>query len=380
MWFLTEEEKELQEMCRDFAANELGPKAAEHDLAQSFNMAAFRKMGELGLLGIMAPPEYGGAGMSALSATLAMEELGRHCASTALSYLAHTILCVQNIAANASEEQKKKYLPRLISGEWIGCMGMTEAEFGSDALGMQTKAHLESDGGENYILNGNKMWITNAPYADVFYVYARSGKNKKDITTFIVEKNFPGFRIGKELHKMGMRASPTGELIFEGTKVPKANRVGEEGSAVKNMMRNLDLERITIAGISLGIAEACLQQSVIYAKERKQFGRGIGEYQLIQKMIAEMSTETTMMRSFLYTVAKEYDLGLSDRLSATRVKLALPKMATKIALDAVQLHGGYGYGQEFPLERYLRDAKLMEIGGGTNEIMILVLAKQLLSS
>lgn len=378
MWFFTEEEKQLQQLCRDFAENELAPQAEHFDNTEAFNLEAFKKMGELGLLGITADPKYGGAGLGATAATIVMEEFGKACASSTLSYLAHTILCVNNISTNASEEQKAKYLPKLISGEHIGCMAMSEPEYGSDAVGMQTRATKNPEG---YRINGNKMWITNAQYADIIYLYTRTGEAKKDLTTFIVEKKTPGFSVSKEIHKMGMRASPTGELTFEDCQVPTTQRVGEEGDSVYHMMKNLDLERITISGISLGLAQACVDQCIKYSGERKQFGKTLANFQLIQKMVAEMSTETEMMRHFLYSSTKEYDAGnFSDnRVRAAQVKLALPKMATKIALDAIQLHGGYGYSREFPVERYLRDNKLNEIGAGTNEVMIMIIAKQLLS-
>lgn len=382
MWHFNDEQKELQKTCKNFAKEELAPLAEKYDHDETFNLKAFKKMGELGVLGITAGVEYGGAGLGATEATIVMEEFGAACAGSTLSYLAHSMLCVNNIDKNASHEQKQKYLPKLISGEHIGCMGMSEPENGSDAVGMRTRAKKE---GDHYIINGNKMWITNAQYADVAYVYTRTGDQKKDLTTFIIEKGTPGFSVSKEIHKMGMRSSPTGELSFQNVKVPLQQRVGKEGDSVHHMMKNLDLERLTISGISLGIAQACLDQSVKYAKERKQFGKAIGNFQLIQKMIAEMSTETAMMRHFLYSACHEYDLGQKnksrskDNSLATQVKLALPKLATRIALDAIQLHGGYGYSREFPVERYLRDAKLMEIGAGTNEVMIMILAKNLLS-
>lgn len=376
MWFFTEEEKDLQRLCRDFASKELAPFAAKHDEEESFNIDTFKKMGDLGVLGITADPEYGGAGMGAVAATIVMEEFGAACAGSTLSYLAHSILCVNNIQNNGSAEQKAKYLPKLISGEHIGCMGMSEPEFGSDAIGMQTKATANADG--SFTINGAKMWITNAQYADVAYLYTRTGAEKKNLSTFIVEKGTPGFSVGKPIHKMGMRSSPTGELIFENAKVDASQLVGKVGESTYHMMKNLDIERITIAGISLGIAQACLEQSVKYAGERKQFGKHIGTYQMIQKMLAEMATETEMMRSFLYTTAKKYDMGERGPSMAAQVKLALPKMATKIALDAIQLHGGYGYSREFPVERMMRDNKLNEIGAGTNEVMILIIAKNLL--
>ncbi|MCY4644938.1 MAG: acyl-CoA dehydrogenase family protein [Bacteriovoracales bacterium] len=374
MWFFTEEERQLQETCRQFAEKEIAPHAEKHDREESFHLDCFKKLGELGLLGITASPDYGGSGLGATAATIVMEELGRACASTTLSYLAHSILCVNNIDQNATAEQKEKYLPRLISGEWIGCMGMSEADFGSDALGMQTRALKK---GDHYAINGSKMWITNAHYAHVAYIYARTGEGKKGLSSFIVDRSMDGFSVGKEIKKMGMRASPTGELIFDNCRVPLENRVSQDGD-VDHMMRNLDLERITISGISLGIAKACVEQCLRYAGERKQFGKPIGEFQLIQKMIADMSTQEKMMRSFLYHTCYEYDRGLQGPVTAAQVKLALPQMTTKIALDAIQLHGGYGYSREFPVERYMRDAKLNEIGAGTNEIMIAIIAKRLL--
>ena len=375
MWFFTEEEKQLKELCADFAKNELAPLAEKHDTDESFNMAAFKKMGELGVLGITADPKYGGAGMGAVAATIVMEEFGKACASSTLSYLAHSILCVNNIQNNASEEQKDKYLPKLISGEHIGCMGMSEPEYGSDAVGIQTKAEKKDD---HYLINGTKMWITNAQYSDVAYVYTRTGKDRKNLSTFIIDKGTEGFSFGKPIHKMGMRASPTGELVFDNCKAPLDAIVGNEGDSIYHMMKNLELERITISGISLGIAQACVDQSIKYAGERAQFGKTLGNFQMIQKMIAEMATETEMMRRFLYTVAKEYDDGKKGPVVAAQVKLQLPKMATKIALDAIQIHGGYGYSREFPVERMMRDNKLNEIGAGTNEVMIMIIAKELL--
>jgi isovaleryl-CoA dehydrogenase len=378
MWFFTEEEKDLQRLCREFAMKELAPMAEKHDNEESFNISAFKKMGELGVLGITADHEYGGAGLGATAATIVMEEFGKACAGSTLSYLAHSILCVNNIQNNGSSEQKAKYLPKLITGEHIGCMGMSEPEYGSDAVGIQTKASKNTDG--SYTINGTKMWITNAQYADVAYVYTRTGSERKNLSTFIIEKGTPGFSVGKPIHKMGMRSSPTGELVFENAKVAPTQLVGDEGASIYHMMKNLDIERITIAGISLGIAQACVDQCIKYAQERKQFGKHLGSYQLIQKMIAEMATETEMMRSFLYNTCRAFDHGVRGPSMAAQVKLALPKMATKIALDAIQLHGGYGYSREFPVERMMRDNKLNEIGAGTNEVMIMIIAKNLLNN
>ena len=377
MWYFTEEENALREVCKDFAKNELAPYAEKHDHEETFNIDAFKKMGELGILGITADPEYGGAGLGATAATIVMEEFGAVCAGSTLSYLAHSMLCVNNISTNASEDQKSKYLPKLISGEHIGAMGMSEPAYGSDAIGMQCKATAAADG-KFYSISGNKMWITNAQFADVVYLYTRTGKERYDLATFIVEKETEGFSVSKEIHKMGMRSSPTGELSFVNAKVPTENRVGEEGDSVKHMMQNLEIERLTISGISLGIAQACVDQCLRYVNEREQFGKTLGNFQMIQKMVAEMAAETEMMRNFLYNICKEWDAGKVSNTAAAMVKLQLPKMATKIALDAIQIHGGYGYSREFPLERMMRDNKLNEIGAGTNEVMILIIAKNMI--
>lgn len=378
MWYFSDEEKQIQQMVREFAQNELAPVAEKHDHEETFNIEAFKKMGELGILGITADPEYGGIGLGATAATIVMEEFGKACAGSTLSYLAHAMLCVNNISTNASPEQKAKYLPKLISGEWVGAMGMSEPGYGSDAVGMQCKASASEDG-QFYTINGNKMWITNAQYADIVYLYTRTGDKKKDLTTFIVDtKKTEGYSVSKEIHKMGMRSSPTGELSFENAKVPLENRVGQEGDSVIHMMKNLEIERLTISGISLGIAQACVDQCLKYANEREQFGKTLGNFQMIQKMIAEMAAETEMMRHFLYNICKEWDAGNLSNTAASMVKLQLPKMATKIALDAIQIHGGYGYSREFALERMMRDNKLNEIGAGTNEVMIMIIAKNLL--
>ena len=376
MWYFSDEEKQLQKVCSDFARNEIAPHAQKHDTDETFNLEAFKKMGELGVLGITADPEYGGAGMGALGATIVMEEFGKACPGLTLSFLAHSMLCVNNIESNASDEHKAKYLPKLITGEHIGCMGMSEPEYGSDAVGIQTRAKAD---GDDYIINGTKMWITNAQYSDIAYVYTRTGEERKNLSTFILEKDKGHYEVGKPIHKMGMRGSPTGELVFDNVRVPAAQRVGDEGSSIYHMMKNLEIERLTISGISLGIAQACVDQCIKYANERQQFGKNIGEFQLIQKMIAEMATETEMMRNFLYNLCYKYDQGEKGPVTAAMAKLQIPKMATKIALDAIQLHGGYGYSREFPVERLMRDNKLNEIGAGTNEVMIMIIAKNLLS-
>ena len=379
MWFFSDEHKMIQESVRAFARTTLAPKIEKLDHEEGFNRDAFFKMGELGLLGILVPEADGGAGMGAVAATIAMEEMGAVDASTALSYLAHTILCVNQISNHASAEQKKRFLPKLLSGEHIGGMGLSEPGSGSDALGMLTKATRQ---GSDYALTGTKTWITNGPIGDTFYVYARTGEKKKDISTFLVERGMAGFSTGKKFSKMGMRASPTGELVFEGCVVPEALRVGEESQSTKHMMRNLDIERITISGISLGIARASIEAATKYAQERKQFGRPIGAFQQIQERLTEAAAWYEACRCLVYDAAKMWELGLLQGREAStmaaKAKLQSAQMATQVALDAIQIFGGYGYTREFPVERYMRDAKLMEIGAGTNEILRVLIARTML--
>lgn len=376
--FFDDTHKSLQETVRKFAQSELAPRAVELDEKQGFNLDAIKKMGELGILGITADTEFGGAGMDCVAATLVMEEFGAVCASTALSYLAHSILAVNNLTTNGSREQKAKYLPRLCSGEWIGAMAMSEPGAGSDAFGLQTRAVRQ---GDKYILNGTKMWITNSTHADFFWVYAKTGSTKKDISTFIVEKSFKGFSVGKKLDKFGMRASPTCELIFENCEVPAENLVGAEASSMMHMNRNLLIERVTISGISLGLARAAIDYCTQYAKDRKQFGKALLEFQMIQQMLAEATAEYLAARALTYEAAATIDrLGAESAqalMLGTSAKLQSAQKTTKICLDAIQILGGYGYTKEYPVERYLRDAKLMEIGAGTNEVMRIILARQL---
>lgn len=376
--FFNETHNALKETVRRFAEIEIAPLAAELDESQGFNEKALRKMGEVGLLGITASAEHGGSELDVVAATLVMEELGAVCASTTLSYLAHSILAVNNLSANGSESQKAKYLSRLCSGEWIGAMAMSEAGAGSDAMSMQLQARKE---GNKYILNGTKMWITNGPYADFFWVYAKTGPTKKDISTFIVEKTFKGFSVGKKLHKLGMRASPTSELIFNNCEVPVENLVGAEGSSGSHMKANLLVERITIAGISLGLSRAAIAYATHYAKDRKQFDTPIIKFQQVEKMLADATAEYLAARSLTYeaaaTVDKEGLYSKSALLLGTSAKLFAAHRATKICMDAIQILGGYGYTKEYPVERYMRDAKLIEIGAGTNEVMRVILGGQL---
>lgn len=370
----THEQKLLQKTVHDFAQKELLPKAAEIDEQESWNEAAFRKMADLGLLGITVSEDFGGIHLGATDATLVMETLGQACASTTLSYLAHTILTVNNLFLNGSDEQKRKYLPKLISGEWIGAMAMTEPGAGSDALGMTTKAEKK---GRKYVLNGSKTYITNGSYADVLIVYARTGQNKKDISTFIIEKNFPGFRVSKKLKKMGMKGSPTAELSFENCEVPEENLIGKGNDSVAHMMNNLNVERITISGISLGIAQACLSHATRYAGERTQFGTPLSQFQMIQERLSEMATQLAAGRALVYTTSRAFDQGQRSMDMGAKCKLFTAKMATQAGLDAIQILGGYGYMREYPVERFMRDAKLMEIGAGTNEVMRLIIAREL---
>ena len=379
MWFFTEEEQLLKNSVRGFAQQVIAPKAAELDENEGFERSHFKGLAELGLLGITAPEAYGGAEMGCVAATIAMEELGAVCGSTALSYLAHSILAVNNLATNGTEAQKQKYLPKLINGEWIGGMGMSEPGAGTDALAMRTKAERK---GDHYVLNGTKLWITNATVGEIFYVYARTGPGRNDISTFIVEKGMKGFSFGKKLSKLGMRGSPTGELIFENCSVPVENRVGEENKSIASMIKNLDIERITISGISLGLARASLEAATQYAKERSQFGQPIGNFQMIQKMLADGQAEFEAARYYCYGAAKQWDLGQlngpGSRSIGAKVKLVAAQIATKVGMDAIQILGGYGYTKEFPVERFMRDAKLVEIGAGTNEILRVITAKDML--
>jgi isovaleryl-CoA dehydrogenase len=376
--FFNETHHSLKETVRRFADQELRPKAEELDEKQGFNIEAMKKLGEMGLLGVTADTRFGGSGLDSVAATLVMEELGAACASTTLSYLAHSILAVNNLSANGSDEQKAKYLPKLCSGEWIGSMAISEPGSGSDAFGLKTEAKKQ---GDFYFLKGTKMWITNASHSDFFWVYAKTGPTKKDISTFIVEKSFPGFSVSRKLNKFGMRASPTCELVFDNCKVPAENLVGAEGSSIGHMNRNLLLERVTIAGISLGIARECIKYSTGYVIDRKQFDQSLMDFQMIQKMLADATAEYLAARSLTYEAAAAIDkFGLSSSealMLGTSSKLFAAQVATKIALDAIQMLGGYGYTKEYPVERYMRDAKLIEIGAGTNEVMRIILARQL---
>jgi isovaleryl-CoA dehydrogenase len=367
------EMRELTETVRAFAAKELSPHADELDREERLAPGIFRKLGDLGILGITIPEEFGGVNLGAKAMVSVMEELSYAEPGTCLSYLAHSLLFVHNLAQNGSKEQCDRYLPRCMTGELVTGMAMTEPGAGSDAVGMMTRAVRE---GDHYVLNGTKMFITNGPIGDVFLVYARTGDDRQDLSTFIVESGFAGFTVSKKLSKMGMRSSPTGELVFRNCRVPVQNRVGEEGSCVKHMMKNLDIERVGLAAMSLGIARACLDHSLKYSTERSQFGEPIVNFQSVSEKLSNMYIGYRAARALVYEAAQVIDEGRRANQEAAAAKVFASEMATKVALDAIQVLGGYGYIREFPVERLMRDAKLLEIGGGTSEILRSVIIKE----
>jgi isovaleryl-CoA dehydrogenase len=369
----SQEMKELTETVRAFASKELAPHADELDREERLAPGIFKRLGDLGILGITIPEEFGGVNLGAKAMVSVMEELSYAEPGTCLSYLAHSLLFVHNLAQNGSQEQCERYLPRCATGELVGGMAMTEPGAGSDAVGLVTRAVRE---GDHYVLNGTKMFITNGPIGDVFLVYARTGEGRQDLSTFIVESGFPGFTVSKKLSKMGMRSSPTGELIFRNCRVPVQNRVGEEGMCVKHMMKNLDIERVGLAAMSLGIARACLDHSLKYSQERSQFGEPIVNFQAVSEKLSNMYIGYRAARALVYEAAQVIDEGRRANQEAAAAKVFASEMATKVALDAIQVLGGYGYIREFPVERLMRDAKLLEIGGGTSEILRSVIIKE----
>jgi isovaleryl-CoA dehydrogenase len=368
----TEEHLALRKMVRDFAEKHVLPQAMDYDRAEKFNKPLFHKLGDLGLLGITVPETYGGAGMDALAAVIVHEELSAADPGFCLSYLAHSMLFVNNFYLNASEAQRQRVLPKVCSGQWIAGMGMSEPHAGTDALAMKTKAVRD---GDDYVLNGAKMWITNGAVSDTelgdcFLVYARTGEARgRAISSFLVEKGMPGFRLGQRIKdKLGMRASPTAELVFDDCRVPAANRVGEEGESTMHMMRNLELERLTLAAMSLGIARKSIEVMNTYASERQAFGQSLRNFGQIQKNIAESYAEYMAGRAYVYSTAANLSLDShGNRMDSDGVKLYAAKMAKEVADRAIQTLGGYGYVGEYHVERLWRDAKLLEIGGGTNE-------------
>ena len=370
---LTKEQELVRQMVRDFAVNEVKPIAAEIDVTERFPMENVKKMGELGMMGIPFPTEFGGAGGDVLSYILAVEELSKVCATTGVILSAHTSLCASLINENGTPEQKEKYLRDLCTGNKIGAFGLTEPGAGTDAAGQQTTAVLD---GDNYILNGSKIFITNGGVADTFIVFAMTDKSKgtKGISAFIVEKGFLGFSIGKKEDKLGIRASSTTELIFENCVVPKENLIGREGKGFGIAMKTLDGGRIGIAAQALGIAEGALEEAIKYMKERKQFGRPISAFQGLQWMVAEMSTKIEAARFLVYKAAWLKENKQPYSVDAARAKLYAAEVAMDVTTKAVQLFGGYGYTKEYPMERMMRDAKITEIYEGTSEVQKMVIA------
>lgn len=370
----TSEHAMLRETVQAFVKSEVEPQAHEHDKKERFNLPLFRKLGELGLLGITVPEAYGGSGMDAIAAVIVHEELSASDPGFALAYLAHSMLLVNNLSVNASEEQKKKYLPKVCSGEWVGAMAMSEPAVGTDVLGMATTAELK---GDHYVLNGRKMWITNGTLdenktpADCVLVYAKTGeKNGRAlISSFIVDRQCPGYEVGQKIQdKLGMRASNTAELVFDNCKVPVANLLGHEGDSMLHMMRNLEIERLTLAAMGIGIARRSLEIMNRYALEREAFGKPLSSFGQIQKYISESYAEYKAARAYVYDVARKLDLYKEgQRVDSDGTKLIATTMSKNVADRAIQVLGGYGYVGEYIVERLWRDAKLLEIGGGTLE-------------
>ena len=377
LYELTPEEREWKATLREFADKEIAPRAAKYDDAGEFPVESVKKMRELGLFGLPFPEQYGGGGFGTLEYAMAVEEVSRGCASTGITLAAHVSLGTWPIYAFGTEEQKRKYLPALCSGEKLASFGLTEPEAGSDAGGTKTRAVLD---GNTYTVNGRKIYITNGSVSGttVFTAVTTPGIGAKGISSFIVEKGTPGFTAGSREKKLGHRASDTVELIFENLKLPKENRLGEEGSGFKQFMQTLDGGRISIGAMSLGIAQAALDASVRYACERRQFGKAIADFQAIQLLLADMVTELEAARMLVYQTARLKDRGVTNSRYSAMAKLKASTVAMRAADTAVQIHGGAGYMTDHPVERYFRDAKLMEIGEGTSQIQKLIIARELL--
>jgi isovaleryl-CoA dehydrogenase len=373
---LNESEQMLQDTVVSFASTEIAPRANDIDRNNDFPSDLWQKMGSLGLLGVTVEEQYGGSEMSYLAHTIAMEEISRASASVGLSYGAHSNLCVNQIRRNGNHDQKQRYLPKLISGEHIGALAMSESGSGSDVISMELNATKTNDG---YVLNGTKMWITNGPDADTLVVYAKTDADagSRGISAFIVEKNFPGFTTSPKLDKLGMRGSNTAELVFENCLIPDENLLGDMNHGVEVLMSGLDYERVVLSGGPLGIMQACMDVVVPYVHERKQFGKAIGEFQLMQGKLADMYTTLNACRAYVYTVAKACDNGQSSRKDAAGAILYSAERATSMALDAIQILGGNGYTNDYPAGRLLRDAKLYEIGAGTSEIRRMLIGREL---
>jgi len=366
----------LRDSVHQFAQNEIAPRATAIDRENQFPMDLWQKFGDMGLLGITVSEEYGGANLGYLAHVIAMEEISRASASVALSYGAHSNLCVNQIHRNGNAEQKARYLPKLVSGEHIGALAMSEPNAGSDVVSMKLHARKQ---GDRYILNGNKMWITNGPDAHTYVIYAKTDPERgpKGITAFLVERDFKGFSRAQKLDKLGMRGSNTCELVFEDCEVPEENILGKLNEGVKVLMSGLDYERVVLSGGPTGIMLACLDVVVPYIHDRKQFGKAIGEFQLMQAKVADMYAITNASRAYLYAVAGACDRGETSRKDAAAVILYTAENATKCALEAIQALGGNGYINDYPTGRLLRDAKLYEIGAGTSEIRRMLIGREL---
>ena len=366
----------LRNSVRTFAEREIAPRAGEIDRSNHFPMDLWRKLGGLGLLGVTADPDFGGAGMGYLEHVVVMEELSRASAAVGLAYGAHSNLCVNQISRNGDERQKRRYLPKLISGEHVGALAMSEPGAGSDVVSMRLRADRA---GDHYVLNGNKMWITNGPHADVLVVYAKTdpGAGPRGITAFLIEKGMPGFSTAQKLDKLGMRGSDTCELLFTDCQVPAENVLGEEGRGVNVLMSGLDYERAVLAAGPLGIMQACLDVVLPYVHDRHQFGQAIGEFQLMQGKLADMYVALNTSRAYVYTVAKACDRGEPTRKDAAGAILYSAERATWMAGQAIQCLGGNGYMNENKVGRYWRDAKLYEIGAGTSEIRRMLIGREL---
>jgi isovaleryl-CoA dehydrogenase len=373
---LGEDVDALRDTVARFSNAEIAPRADEIDRSNNFPRALWPKLGELGVLGITAAEEYGGAGLGYLAHCVAMEEISRGSGAVGLSYGAHSNLCVNQINRNGTSEQKKRYLPKLVSGEHVGALAMSEPNAGSDVVSMRTRADKK---GDRYVLNGSKMWITNGPVADTCVVYAKTDRTagSRGMTAFIVERGFKGFSSAQKLDKLGMRGSDTGELVFADCEVPEENVLGAVGNGVNVLMSGLDYERVVLAAGPLGLMQACMDVVIPYVHDRKQFGRPIGQFQIMQAKLADMYVTMNAAKSYVYAVARACDDGRTTREDAAGAILYAAERATWMALEAIQCLGGNGYINEFPCGRLLRDAKLYEIGAGTSEIRRMLIGREI---